>query len=67
MWHRVPGPLRPSLRSGKDAEGNRISDKIETNSVTKGKICLHKYEVYEEIFVLPRDVDAAVLVWSLFL
>ena len=36
--------------------------KIETYSVTKVKMCLVKYEDYEEIFFLPPEVGVAVLV-----
>ena len=39
-----------TFRSGGDAGVNGISAKIETYTVTKVKICLVKYEDYEEIF-----------------
>ena len=38
--------------SGRDAGVNGISAKKEAYSVTKVKICLVKYEDYEEIFFL---------------
>ena len=41
---------------------NGISAKIETYRVTKVKICLVKYEDYEETFFLPPNVGDAVLV-----
>ena len=40
----------PSFRSGGDAGVNGISAKIETYRVKKVKICLIKYEEYDEIF-----------------
>ena len=46
---------------------NGISAKIETYRVTKVKMCLVKYEDYEEIFFLLPDVSVAVLVCLRFL
>ena len=41
---------------------NRISVKIETHKVTRVKICLIKYKDQKEIFFLPPEVAAAVLI-----
>ena len=54
--------IQPSFRSEGDAGVKVISAKIETYRVTKVKICLVRYEDYEEIFFLPPDVGVKVLV-----
>ena len=52
----------PSFRSEGDAGVNGTSATKETYSVTKVKMCLIKYEDYEETFFLASDVGVAVLV-----